>query len=438
MSSVAGLVLPPPPAPSAHSLIGVRLGRYVITRELARGGMGVVYEAVHEHIGHRAAVKVLSSSLSKEGKAVDYAGRFHDEARAVNIVQHPGIVKIFDFGSLPDGTVYIMMEYLEGESLWDRHMRAVQRQGQRIPLADVLRLSRLIASALAAAHEKRILHRDLKPENVILVRDPDVPGGERTKVLDFGIARFMDSAQRRTVAGMVMGTAVYMAPEQCCGVDQLDGKVDVYALGVMMYELLAGRPPFEGEPHKIMVMHVNQQPQPLRELVPDLPEPVHMLVHGMLVKKPDERPSMADVVARIQQIEAALGLGGGFAPHVSSPHGATASLQQLALPRRPYVNTSTERVKLSSARIGRRLPLWAALAGLSLIAFLVTLWASSNRSAAPAAPARQESLSGSPAPAAPPAVAPVETPAPAVNQERPKSSRHKSKQSSKRRRARHR
>jgi serine/threonine protein kinase len=314
-------------------------------------------------------------------------------------VQHPGIVKIFDFGVLRDETVYIMMEFLEGESLWDRQVRIVHRQGGRVPAPDVLRLTRLIASSLAAAHEKRILHRDLKPENIIIVPDPDVPGGERTKVLDFGIARFMDSAQRRTVAGMVMGTAMYMAPEQCRGADHLDGKVDVYALGCILYELLAGKPPFEGDPNKVMVMQVTQAPRPLWEQVPGLPEQVHRLVHAMLAKKPDERPAMAEVVSRLQQLEGSVSQP---ALQVSSPHSATVSLEQLKTSAAPPGGSTQMLGATDGPDRGLPRSLLLGLAALALVLCGIALWGwlRSPPAAQPGSAPVEQRVPAAPAPAA--------------------------------------
>jgi serine/threonine-protein kinase len=385
------------------SRIGERIGQYVLKRELGRGGMGVVYEAVHETIGHRAAVKVLSSEHMRSEKGSDYAGRFYDEARAVNIVSHPGIVKIFDFGALPDHTVYIMMEFLEGESLWDRQLR-LQRQGVRFPVIDALRIARQIASALAAAHDKRIIHRDLKPENIILVPDPDMPGEERTKVLDFGIARFLDSAKRRTVAGMVMGTALYMAPEQCKGSDQIDGKVDVYALGVMLYEMLSGAPPFDGEPSRVMVQQLTQEPTPLQRRVPDLPDGVARLVHGLMAKSPAARPTMTEVVGLIRKLESA--------PLVPStpglPVGATVQMPSLS---GITVPPDVRNMPAAQTRALAQVPMfmWFGLGalGVTVLVLLALLFARGGgappKDAAKAAPPpRQAAEVARPAPAPPP------------------------------------
>ncbi len=355
-------------------MVGERIGKYVVTKELARGGMGVVYEAVHETIGHRAAVKVLAAELSQDGQSQQYIGRFLDEARAVNVVQHPGIVKIFDFGTKGD-TAYILMEYLEGENLYDRYISL----GKPVPLLEALRIARQIASALHAAHQKRIIHRDLKPENVILVADPDIPEQERTKVVDFGIARFLDSSYRRTATGLVMGTPIYISPEQCSGAPNVDGKVDVYALGIMLYEMLSGKAPFQGEAGTVMKAHLAKEPPALRERVASLPEAVHQLVHEMLAKNPTARPTMEQVVARIKKIELertqARLLSAG--PEASSSGGAlgAATIEMSSPPRGVggYAHTQMVSALASTNKLSaeRRVPRRLALIGIAVGCLLV-------------------------------------------------------------------
>ncbi|MCS6912591.1 MAG: serine/threonine protein kinase [Myxococcota bacterium] len=299
------------PSPAqAPALIGQRIANYRVVALRGQGGMGAVYEAVHEQLGRRAAIKVLLPELSRDQEMV---GRFFNEARAVNIVGHPGIVNIYELGQLPNGMVYIIMEYLEGETLAAR-----LEQLASCPLRDVLRLCRQVASALAAAHNKGIIHRDLKPDNIMIVRDPDMPGGERTKILDFGVAKVAEAhaepTSLRTRTGIVMGTPRYMAPEQCRGAGGITDRADVYSLGVMLYQLLAGRPPFEAEAlGDLLVQQIHEPPPPLRRLKPEVPEAVARLVHAMLAKNPAERPCMAQVAAELERLEGeavAFGRGG--------------------------------------------------------------------------------------------------------------------------------
>ncbi|MCS6915100.1 MAG: serine/threonine-protein kinase [Myxococcales bacterium] len=283
-------------------MVGETISKYKIVRKIGDGGMGSVFEAVHESIGRRAAVKILHPKYSKDPTVV---ARFFNEARAVNIVQHPGIVGVFDYGTLPDQTAYIIMEYLDGESL---HAR-LKRLGRLGP--DALRLARQIAGTLAAAHARGIIHRDLKPDNIIIVADPEAPGGERAKVLDFGIAKISREAAERdadscmTQAGMVMGTPKYMSPEQCRGAGQIDAKADVYSLGVMLFEMYTGQLPFSAEgAGALLAMHIYKPPPKLAEFDPTVAPALEGLVQAMLAKEPAQRPSMIEVAQQLEMLGA--------------------------------------------------------------------------------------------------------------------------------------
>ncbi len=279
-----------------------RFGPYQVIRKLGEGGMGAVYEAVQDPIGRRVAIKVLHPKYAQDP---GICARFFNEARAVNLIDHAGVVQISDYGQLPDGTAYLVMEYLKGETLSQR-----QKGKGMPPLPEIMRLARQIASALCAAHEKNVYHRDLKPDNIMLVPDHDseVPGRERVKLLDFGIAKVAQAdepggqAQPKTSTDVVMGTPRYMAPEQCKGGVQIDDKADVYSLGVMLYEMIAGRPPFVGGSGEVLAMHIYEPPQPLKELAPHVPEEIASLVHLLLSKKREERPSMKQVVTRLEEL----------------------------------------------------------------------------------------------------------------------------------------
>ena len=347
-SSVAGM---------GQSLVGQRVGKYRVLREIGRGGMGAVYEAVHESIGQHIAIKTLNEELSSDAR---HTARFFDEARAVNIVQHPGLVRVFDHGVLENGTAYISMEFLQGESLQERLSR-LKKNGERMPLHEALRISRQIGSALEAVHEKAIAHRDLKPGNLYLVPDQEAPGGERVKVLDFGIAKFFgspdlqnaegDAERHLTTVGKLLGTPVYMSPEQCSGAEQIDDRIDVYALGVIMYQLVCGRLPFEAPAAcVIMTKHIMEPPPPLRSIVPDLPEDVCALVHEMLAKAPKERPSMSQVVIRLEQILA-------LDPELStgdwrSVHRSRITVRKRATTVRPIVLAVAGFALLSGSLVG--------------------------------------------------------------------------------------
>jgi len=186
--------------------------------------MGSVWLAEHVALGRRAALKMLHPEFSNQP---DIVSRFFNEARAATAIRDPGIVQVFDFGQHIDGRAYIVMELLEGEPL-DRRLK---REGA-LSIGDGLRLMRQVASTIGAAHTHGILHRDLKPENIYIVRDPEVLGGERAKVLDFGIAKLVgDQTGVKTHTSAVMGTPAFMSPEQCRGAGQVDQRSDIYSLG---------------------------------------------------------------------------------------------------------------------------------------------------------------------------------------------------------------
>jgi serine/threonine-protein kinase len=279
------------------------IGPYRVIRQLGEGGMGVVYEAVHEVIKRRVAIKVL---LPEAGRSTDTINRFLNEARAANLVNHPGLVQVTDFGSLPDGSGFLVMEYLAGETLADR----LQSSSGKLPPEEAVHIGVQIASALAVAHKKGIIHRDLKPNNAMLVPDSAMANGERVKVLDFGLAKLSEvreAAFVKTNSQAVLGTPLYMSPEQCEGAGHVDAKTDVYALGCMLYEMLAGRPPFLGEgPGQVLGKHMFQNAEPLRKLAAATPEPLAALVDKLLVKSKDERPSMRETQRALEALAAEL------------------------------------------------------------------------------------------------------------------------------------
>lgn len=264
--------------------------------------MGTVFEAVHEQIERRVAIKVILPDYARDA---EFTARFFNEARVVNRVGHPGLVQISDYGRLPDGTAYIVMEFLEGETL----ARRLAQPGRKLSLPEVIQLGWQLADSLAAAHDKGIVHRDLKPENVMIVPDPYMANGERTKLLDFGIAKVAElggsepTQGAKTKANQVMGTPDYMSPEQCAGAAGVDGKSDVYSLGVMLFKMLAGRPPFVAETSsQIMGMHMFVAPPLLRELAPNVPQSLAELVHRMLAKNTEARLTMRQMAATLERL----------------------------------------------------------------------------------------------------------------------------------------
>ena len=277
-------------------MVGAVIGNYQLVRKLGQGGMGVVYLGQHVLLGRRAAIKVLLPALSAR---TDVVSRFFNEARAVTSISDLGIVQIFDFGHHTDGSAFIVMEFLEGEPLDHR----LARMG-RLPVDEALRLCRQVAGSLAAAHTQHIIHRDLKPENIFLVRDAEMASGERTKILDFGIAKLSDEQHPgnvKTHTGMLVGTPKYMSPEQCRGIADIDHRSDIYALGCVLFHLLAGRPPFEGEGiGDIISAHIREPAPPPSSQAPGIPPRVDALVLRCLAKAPADRfQTMVDLAAAL-------------------------------------------------------------------------------------------------------------------------------------------
>ncbi|MGH9884913.1 MAG: serine/threonine-protein kinase, partial [bacterium] len=260
--------------------MGSVLGSYRILGELSTGGMGTVYRAEHVLLERPAAVKLLRPDLTANPSLVQ---RFFNEAKAVTACKHPGIVEVYDFDYAPDGRAFFVMELLEGETLARRLSRA------RLVEAEVALLAHGIASALKAAHRVGVVHRDLKPDNVFLVPDPD-GGPDRTKVLDFGIAKLAGPSSRgNTQTGTLIGTPLYMAPEQARAAGAIDHRADLYSLGCILYHMLVGRPPFVADGGgEIIAMQMFGQAEPPSRHTPVTAE-MEQLVLRLLEKDPADR-----------------------------------------------------------------------------------------------------------------------------------------------------
>ena len=276
--------------------------RYQITELIGRGGMGVVYKAIHIAMNQVVALKVLGKGMSNDDRNVQ---RFYQEARASSRLKHPNTIKVFDFGRSEEGHLYLAMEFLDGQTLTQ-----LLRQEKVLPVRRAITIARQVAKSLGEAHMNGLVHRDLKPDNVFITR---IYGEEDfAKVLDFGIAKFLEGSpdhENLTQAGLVCGTPLYISPEQALG-RSLDGRSDLYSLGVILYEMVSGRPPFRAEtPIALVMRHIHDQPPPMTEHNPGLviPESLRSLIFKLLDKDREKRPATAEDV--LKELDAILAAG---------------------------------------------------------------------------------------------------------------------------------
>jgi len=317
--------------PQSDVLIGQTVGNYLVTQKLGEGGMGSVYLAEHPTIGKKVALKVLHAEFASNPEVAE---RFFTEAKAVNAIGHPNIVDIVDYGVIQavggrDRMVYFIMEFLAGVTL-----SQVIRAEAPMPPERSLTIAMQVADALAASHKSGIVHRDLKPDNIILI----TRGRERdfVKLLDFGIAKLTGGdglSSHKTRTGLVLGTPAYMSPEQCEGKPNVDHRTDIYALGIVLYEMLVGRVPFIGEGYgDILVQHLTQRPvEPSRYRM--MSPHVEQVVMKALEKRPEMRyPTMDEFMRAMSDpvgfVEAHGGIA-GFAQRQLMPSSAPLPMVRL-------------------------------------------------------------------------------------------------------------
>lgn len=363
-------------------LLGSELGSYRLVRRIGAGGMGQVYLGVQPAIGSRVAIKLLSLELSGDAEQVE---RFFTEARAVNVIRHEGIVNVLDLSRTVEGRPYIVMEYLDGSPL----SALICAQGA-LPVVPSLHLALEVLSALDAAHRVGIVHRDIKPDNIFVS-----PAG-RVKLLDFGIAKLRTGHTgigHGTLSGALMGTPLYMSPEQALG-READPRSDLYSLGIVLYEMLTGRVPFQATTlYELLGLHVHAYPASPRTLRPELPESVEWLLRTALQKDPAQRYASAAIIAgAISQVMLALpsdgatplcgassGSGASTPRHLPSPVGRwvpspiAADAGHAVLPATPTRNARPLRASVRPHRVSPAVVVGSTLALLGVLGSIAWL-----------------------------------------------------------------
>jgi tRNA A-37 threonylcarbamoyl transferase component Bud32 len=303
-------------APPSSELVA---NKYRVTRLIGRGGMGSVWEGIHVTLGNRVAIKFIETDYADNEEA---RTRFENEARAAAKLNSKHVVQVFDYGVMPDGRPFIVMEYLSGESLDAR----LERCGC-MSLAETTRIITQVGRALVKAHASGIVHRDLKPENIFLVHDDD-DGTDIAKVVDFGIAKFTDTAMgvsSSTRTGSVLGTPYYMSPEQARGLRSVDYRSDLWSLGVIVFRCLTGRYPFEGEAIGDLLVKICTAALPIPSQVASTPPAFDAWFEKAMQRDPALRFSTATELA--EQLTFACGLGGSSALHPNAPFDVTGLAQ---------------------------------------------------------------------------------------------------------------
>jgi eukaryotic-like serine/threonine-protein kinase len=391
-----------PPVRPEDPYVGCTIdGRYKVEALLGEGGMGVVYRCVHKIIGKKVAMKVLRADLARDAEATE---RFLNEAKSASAIGNPHIIDISDFGQLPDGSTYFVMEFLEGTPLTN----AIEG-GNPIPVPRLIHIARQLGEGLASAHHSSIVHRDLKPDNIFLVQR----GTEKDfiKILDFGIAKVSHGEGKLTRAGAVFGTPHYMSPEQAAGAP-VDHRCDIYSFGVILYELASGKVPFDADNFMgILTQHMYKAPVPIRAIVPEpqeVPPGLEAIVLKCLSKRPEQRyQTMDEVIGELDKLKDGLvpdavpemmGRSGGF--NVPADYFKKTGRMPAPVPATPA----------GSDHSRSPWPLYAGIAGVAAaVAIVVGIFAKSSSSGAtstpktttPAALTAPAAKSGVAAPAAP-------------------------------------
>jgi len=388
-------------------VIGERIGNFRIVSQLGAGGMGEVFLGEHDKIGTKVAIKMLQPHISAN---TEHVQRFFNEAIAVSKIQHAGTGKIFDVGFTEAGRAYLVMEFLDGETLATR----IRRLG-RLPLAMVSDIGKQMTSVLEAVHRAGITHRDLKPDNVFIVADSELASGERVKILDFGIAKLSGNSggMTATSAGS-MGTPAYMSPEQWKNSKNVDWRADAYSLGCLAFEMIAGRPPFLAESiGEACAKHLSEEAPHLRSIVPT-PIALDTLIASLLAKDPDQRPkAMREIgngfaalgISDQQRLAATIVPGSAATAHASPSDSAPIPMMVARTDARsPNTTLGSAAASVQQPGSGppkhRTMLLVLALGGVALagVVTVLAVWSSSSSKPEDVVATRGETPGDLPAP----------------------------------------
>ena len=341
-----------------------KIGRYEIVKEIGRGGMAIVYLANDPFFERQVAVKVISRKLAEEETDFEqFRARFQREAKVIAALEHTGIVPVYDYGE-EDGEPYIVMRYMTGGTLSERMTVSP------MPLSTVVPIVQRLAEALQTAHRRGIIHRDLKPGNVLF----DAEG--HAFLSDFGIAKMKGVSTTTTSTGTAIGTFGYMSPEQAQGAREIDGRSDLYALGVILYEMLTGHQPYQADtPLALALKHMTEPIPPLDTAALGLPAGLELILRRALAKKPDDRYSTAD--------ELALALSAHNTPPATPGAAPTAPASRPTVPARGGVSPSQPTIQAGGrTALPRLVPVGGGVLGLIVLAALAWVFYLSSQNAA--------------------------------------------------------
>jgi serine/threonine-protein kinase len=358
-------------------LIGKTLsGRFRILEPLGSGGMGKVYKAMQSPLDRIVALKVLNPKYNNE-KDPGFERRFFLEAALTAKLHHPNTITVHDYGRTEDGMLFIAMEFVEGETL----QQMLQKE-KTLPWARALNIAGQICRSLREAHKLGVIHRDLKPANVMVLHEET--GSDLVKVLDFGLVKpFLPDALPKlepdlTQAGVLLGSPLYMAPESARS--EADPRADIYSLGVLLFQVICGRPPFTGKDSiDIIVKHIREKPPRLKSLKPDLPDEVDAMVMRCLEKEPIDRyQSMDEMLEALKQVASATGLSGAFSDPRSSVVSSTSSqavprVSNPNVPKRATAKSIEVRIDTDAITAPQRNPLWIFIAGSAALALAIVV-----------------------------------------------------------------